>query len=88
MCVCVCVCWELQFEKRKRFGERLYLLQEVGNFGLKEDHNATWRWAWNNKKSSYKKATKLGSFPIKFVCFFFFFLVFLSYAFIPFLFFF
>jgi hypothetical protein len=36
---CVCVCWELQFGEKNGFGERLYLLQEVGSFGLKEDHN-------------------------------------------------
>lgn len=62
------MCWELQFEERNGFGERLYLLQEVGNFGLKEDHNATWRSVWNNKKSCYKNATNVGSFSIEFVC--------------------
>jgi hypothetical protein len=65
----VCVCWELQFGERNGFGERLYLLQEFGSFGLKDDHIATWRRVWNNEKSCYRNATKLGSFSSEFVCF-------------------
>jgi hypothetical protein len=43
----------------------------VCNFGLKQNHNATWRWVWNNKKSCYKNTTKFASFLIEFFLFFF-----------------
>lgn len=43
----------------------------VCNFGLKQSHNSTWRWVWNNKKSCYKNTTKFVSFLSKFFCFLF-----------------
>jgi hypothetical protein len=75
--VCVCVCWELQFTKRNGFGEKLYLLQEVGSFGLK-DHNAKWRQVWNNKKSCYKMQQSLGVSHLNICVFFFLFVSFVA----------
>ncbi len=48
------------------------MLQGVGNFGFKQDHNATWRSIWNNK-TCYKNATKLENFLSESFCFKFFF---------------
>jgi hypothetical protein len=44
------------------------LLQGVDNFGFKQNHNATWRWVWNNK-TCYKNKIKLGRFSSEFFCF-------------------
>jgi hypothetical protein len=74
---CVCVCWELRFTKRNGFGEKLYLLQEVGSFGLK-DHNAKWRQVWNNKKSCYKMQQSLGVSHLNICVFFFLFVSFVA----------
>ncbi len=44
VCVCVCVCLfvgSYSFEQEKDLAKHCSLLEGVGNFGLKQDHNAT-----------------------------------------------
>jgi hypothetical protein len=57
-------------EQEKDLERHCNLLQRVGNFGFKQDHNATWRQVWNNK-TCYKNEKKLGNFSSDFYFIFF-----------------
>jgi len=59
-------------EQNRDLEKHYSMLQGVGNFGFKQDHNATWRSIWNNK-TCYKNATKLENFLSESFCFKFFF---------------
>jgi hypothetical protein len=55
-------------EQNRDLEKHYSMLQGVGNFGFKQDHNATWRSVWNNK-TCYKNATKLENFLSEYFCF-------------------
>ncbi len=68
----VCVV-SFSLEQEMDLKKECSLLQGVDGFGLKQNHNPTWRRIWNNK-TYYKSATKLGSFSNEFFFVFFEFL--------------
>jgi hypothetical protein len=72
-------------EQEKDLKRHCNLLQGVGNFGFKQDHNATWKRVWNNK-TCYKNAIKFWNFSNEFFfCFYFYFTIFFPFSFMFFL---
>jgi len=77
----MCVGVESFYLKQERDFKKDYnLLQGVGSYGLKQNHNAMWRQVWNNK-TPYNNATKLGSFLGEFFWFYFYISFFKNYIF-------